>query len=191
MQDRQEKQALRESEITEHALMKLLKITVFMVKKHWAHTNNYEDFVRFIGNDLNEAVLKEYLSLLENHKNATFLSPNTVCQFLKLIGEHILKETLQKVRLCNHFTILLDESTDEANRSQLSLICRLLDESTGTIENHFLELLNLPRCDAESIFRKVESFLEEHELDITNIRFAGMDGCSTMAGEHNGVKAFL
>ena len=39
---RQRKEA-RESEITKEALIKLLKITVFMVKKHWAHTYNYED----------------------------------------------------------------------------------------------------------------------------------------------------
>ena len=29
--------AIRESEVTELALEKLLRITVFMVKKHWAH----------------------------------------------------------------------------------------------------------------------------------------------------------
>ena len=47
---------LRESDIIEQALIKLLKITVSMVKKHWAHIKNYEDFLKFIGNDLNEKV---------------------------------------------------------------------------------------------------------------------------------------
>ena len=134
---------LRESEITEQALIKLLKITVFIVKKHWAHTNNYEDFVRFIGDDLNEKVLGEYLSLSDNHRTATYLSTNIVCKFLKVISEWILEKTLQEVRSSDHYSVLMDESTDEGNRSQLSLTCRIVEKSTGTIENPFLDLLNL------------------------------------------------
>ena len=134
---------LRESEITEQALIKLLKITVFIVKKHWAHTNNYEDFVRFIGDDLNEKVLGEYLSLPDNHRTATYLSTNIVCKFLKVISEWILEKTLQEVRSSDHYSVLMDESTDEGNRSQLSLTCRIVEKSTGTIENPFLDLLNL------------------------------------------------
>ena len=60
---------LREPGTTKQAFIKLLRIAVFMVKKHWAHINNYEGSVRFIGNDLNEKVLGEYLSLSENHRN--------------------------------------------------------------------------------------------------------------------------
>ena len=161
-----------------------------MVKKHWAHTNNYEDFVRFIGNDLNEKVLGEYLSLSDNHKNATYLSPNMVYNFLKVISEWILEKTLQEVWSSDHYTVLMDESTDDGNRSQLSLICRIVEKSTGTIENRFLDLLNLSRCDDETIFRRVESFLEDKKLDKTRRRFAGMDGCSTMSWEHYRVKTF-
>ena len=58
LEDKRQCKEARESQITEGALIKLLKITVFMVKKHWAHTHNYEDFVRFISFDLANAVLK-------------------------------------------------------------------------------------------------------------------------------------
>ena len=74
---RQRKEA-QESQITEEALIKLLKITVLMVKKHWTHTYNYEDFVRFVNFDLGDAVLKEYMTYAESHKNVTYLSANTV-----------------------------------------------------------------------------------------------------------------
>ena len=83
----------------------------------------------------------------------------------------------------------MDKSTDEANRSQLSIICRTLKDAQ--VENHFLELLTLARCDAETIFNRVEMFLKEKGIDITRIRFGGMDGCSTMSGEHNGVRTSL
>ena len=48
IEDKRQRKEARESQITEKALIKLLKITVFVVKKHWAHTYNYEDFVRFV-----------------------------------------------------------------------------------------------------------------------------------------------
>jgi hypothetical protein len=37
----------------------------------------------------------------------------------------------------------------------------------------------------------VFEFLQDEELDIKKTRFAGMDGCSTMSGEHNGVRALF
>lgn len=58
-----------------------------MVKKHWAHTNNYEYVVRFIGTDLSDEVLKEYLILEDSHRNTTYLTANTVTQFVKTMCE--------------------------------------------------------------------------------------------------------
>ena len=178
--------AIQNSEITELALEKLLRITVFIVKKHWAHINNYEDFVKFAGNDLKDHVLSEYLKLCKDRKNATYLSDFTVGQFLKLIGEYIENETLKKVQNANQFTIMLDESTDEAIRSMLAVIARVVDDD-GKVENDFLTLLQLKRCDAHSIFTAVHDYLNEKDISMSKIRFSGMDGCSTMLGEHNGV----
>ena len=155
-----------------------------MVKKHWAYVNNYEDFVNFVGNDLKDLVLNEYLKLCNDRKN--YLSEFTVGKFLKLIGEYMENEALQKVRDAEQFTILLDESTDEAKRAELAVIVRLVD-SNGKIENHFLTLIPLSRCDALSIFTAVYDYLKNNNIDMTRVRFSGMDGCSTMLGEHNGV----
>lgn len=162
---------------------------MFLVKKHWAHTANYEEFVRFIGSDLQEQVLGEYLKYANSHKNATYLSPNSVSQFIKVVSDWMRKETMSDVKNCSDFTLLLDESTDESNRSELSLFARIV--KNGKVVNHFLDLLHLSRCDAQSISTKVFEFLQDEELDIKKTRFAGMDGCSTMSGEHNGVRALF
>ena len=181
LEKKKEANEVHASEVTELALEKLMKITVFMVKKHWAYVNNYEDFVNFVGNDLKELVLNEYLKLCNDRKNATYLSEFTVGKFLKLIGEYMENEALQKVRDAEQFTILLDESTDEANRAELAVIARLVD-SNGKIENHFLTLIPLSRCDALSIFTAVYDYLKDNNIDMTRVRFSGMDGCSTMLG---------
>ena len=83
------------------------------------------------------------------------------------------KETISDVKNCSNFTLLLDESTDESNRSELSLFARIVKH--GKVVNHFLNLLHLSRCDAQNIFTKVLKFLQDEELDIKkNTRFAGM-----------------
>ena len=80
------KQKLCEREITEAALIKMFKIAVFIVKKHWAHTTNFDDTVRFIDKDLHEQILSEYLKLSQSHKNTTYLSQNSVPLFITEIN---------------------------------------------------------------------------------------------------------
>ena len=100
------------------------------------------------------------------------------------------KETISDVKNCSDFTLLLDESTDESNRSELSLFARIVKD--GKVVNHFLNLLHLSRCDAQSIFTKVLKFLQDEELDIKKKhKICRNDGCSTMSGEHNGVRALF
>ena len=74
----------------------MFKITVFIVKKQCAHTINFKDTVRLIGEDLHEQILSEYLKLLESHKNATYLSQNSVLLFITEISSWMKDETLRK-----------------------------------------------------------------------------------------------
>ena len=178
-----------ESEITEAALIKIFKITVFIVKKHWAHTTNFQDPVRLIGEDLHEQILSEYLKLSESHKNATYLSQNSVLLFITEISSWMKDETIRKIKEHENYTLLLDEATHESNRSELSLIARVVE--SGEIHNLFLSPLELRRCGAELIFKTVEAFLVRENFEITNVRFSGMDGCSSMAGIYHGVRSYF
>ena len=85
--------------------------------------------------------------------------------------------------------LLLDEATDESNRSELSLIAPVVEN--GEIKKHFLSLLELRKGDTESIFKTVGAFMEKENLSMKTVRFSGMDGCSTMAGIYNGARAFF
>ena len=79
---------------------------------------------------------------------------------------------------------ILYEAIDESNRFELSLIACVAE--AGKVHTLFLSLLELHRCDAESIFKTVEAFLVRENLEITNVRFSGMDVCSTMVGIYYG-----
>ena len=133
-------------------------------------------------------MLSTYLEIADSNKNATYLPTNTVTQFLNVISDWMKDETLSIVKKCDFTTIMLDESTDESNQSEMSLTVHILRNSM--IENHFLDLVHLRRCDAETIFSEVETYLRENDLDFKKIKFASMNGSSSMAGDHNSVKVY-
>ena len=57
-----------------------------------------------------EALMK--LIQITIHKNATYLSDSTVAEFGRVINDWMHKETMPEFRNCDHFTLLLDETTD-------------------------------------------------------------------------------
>ena len=87
--------------------------------------------------------------------------------FVKEVSNFMKQETLEKMKTFNDFTLLLDEATDESNRAELSLIARVIEN--GEVQNKFLDLLPLRRCDAQSIFNTVDEFLKNENVDIRNV----------------------
>ena len=69
-----------------------------------------------------------------------------------------------------------------------NFLCTVTAEN-GAVENLFLDLINLKRCDATTISTAVQQFFVNEGLDFEKALFSGMDGCSTMSGQLNGVKA--
>ena len=63
---------LKELDITQETLLKMMQITKFFVKKHW------EEFVQFIGVELGQKVIAEYLKYAESHKNPRYLSTQDI-----------------------------------------------------------------------------------------------------------------
>ena len=76
LEEKNKMKKLKELDITQEALLKLIQITKFLKKKH------REEFVQFIGVELGEKVIVEYLKYAESHKNPIYLSTSivTVCE---------------------------------------------------------------------------------------------------------------
>lgn len=105
---------------------------------------------------------------------------------LRGVGEQAEKETIEKVKNCDAFSIAIDES--EVNkRSELEIMCRFATEEGG-IENKHLGCLDLEAGNAETIKTTVFDFLEQKNIDYkAKLIDVGMDGCATMMGDKNGV----
>ena len=81
---------------------------------------------------------------------------------------------------------MLNEAIDEGNHSELFLITRLVDETT--VKKVFLDLLSLPRGNANSIFSVIHRYFVKEKIYISKTSFTGMNGCCTMSGSQGRVK---
>jgi hypothetical protein len=93
--------------------------------------------------------LKEHL---ENCLSfATHLSSTTVTKLI-----NILVDNSKKVCAVVNFTLLADESTDDANREQLSVYAKYVDNfvfvdpDSKFITDHFLGIIHVDRCRISS-----------------------------------------
>ena len=59
---------------------------------------------------------------------------------MQLISDHTEGQLLQSLK-GKKFSLLADESTDSANRSQFSIMCRL--ESGHEVKDHFMGIVNV------------------------------------------------
>ncbi|KAL5006843.1 hypothetical protein ScPMuIL_015649 [Solemya velum] len=98
-----------------------------------------------------------------------------------LVERNILSEMRGKP-----YALLADESTDNANRSQLSVMVKYAI-GTGTV-TRFLGFIHLSKGDAAHISSSLEQFLMAKNLDLSLMRFLALDGCNTMSGVNTGVQ---
>ena len=120
--------ALAKRERNRRVLAKFFKTVYFMARKKWAIKNNFEDVVNFIAHGIGDDDLQKHLS--ESGKNATYLSQFTVDEYIGLISDLLETEVHAELLAGSDFSLLSDESTDEAGRAQLSIFVRYVDATT-------------------------------------------------------------
>ncbi|CAG2224053.1 unnamed protein product [Mytilus edulis] len=177
----------KHSESTKEAnrsvLKKLFRCLYFMIRQKWAVTENFESFVRFIA-ELGVEDLQRHISNSEFTK-VTYMSSKIVTQMTTLLSDLIESSLLNSLRT-EKFALLADESTDNANRMQLSVMARW--NMGGNVNDHYMGLIHLDRARAEDICKSLQSFFVGKNIPIENMRFMAFDGCNTMSGEEKGLQ---
>ena len=102
------------------------------------------------------------------------------------IGENYEKETVLKLKNCDAFSILIDES--EVNKVSHLLIRVNIASSRDGIERRHFKVVDSEAGDAETITETVIEAFTEDNIDIrSKLIDIDMDGCSTMKGTKSGV----
>ena len=173
----------------------------FLTKRQIAHTTNYEallDLVGYLGTDIKKQIRKA--------KNATYTSNKTIQEMVFILSEVLEENTLKAMRKCDHFALLIDETTDCTVTEQLAIHGNYIDD-TGELRSCYLKIIDLLQPDhdgqsesgmatcisanAQTITNRVCEFISEAKVDISKMRGIGTDGAATMIGCNNGVVARL
>ena len=164
----------------------------FLAKRRIPHTTHYEplhDFIGLLGIDI-----KSKISIA---KNATYTSEKTIQEMIYIISEVIENNILNEMRNSNHFSIMLDETTDCSVIEQLAVHGRYISP-TGELKCHYLKTIDLLHSEsgeadvsvcagAETVTKRVCGYIEQACLDMGKLRGIGTDGAPTMVGSRTGV----
>ncbi|KAL1251132.1 hypothetical protein QQF64_018928 [Cirrhinus molitorella] len=134
--------------------------------------------------------LREHIARFGNagRGNPSYLS-STICEeIVKLMGEKVLSDIVNKIKLAKYFSISVDSTPDISHIDQLTFIVRYLSPE-GNIEERFLEFLPITSHTGESLFNSVMSVLIELGIDINNCRGQCYDSASNMSGVYKGVQS--
>lgn len=121
---------------------------------------------------------------------ATYHSPEAQEEIIRILAAIVRKSLLDEIKQAPCFAILADEATDASNKQQLSLCIRFLD-SKLVIREEFLGLFkpDSTSSGAAALTQAILNAVQHLRLDMSKCCGQGYDGCSTMAGQHNGVAA--
>lgn len=89
------------------------------------------------------------------------------------------------LRNAEAFTLLADESCDEAGREQFALYGKW-EDGIGEIKERFLGIINVPKIDSESLVNKIKHFMTAKDIQVKRMRFMAFDGANVMSGEGTG-----
>ena len=95
----------------------------------------------------------------------------------------IISETIQKAR---YFSVMADEVTDSANKEQVVVCLRSIDEQFEAHED-FVGLYQVVLIKSTSIVEVLKDTIIRLNLAISNCRGQCYDGAANMAGIRNGV----
>lgn len=86
----------------------------------------------------------------------------------------------------NKFSIIVDESTDKANKKLLSIIARVA--INFKVRDYFLGLIEVPQADAVTLHKEISGFFEASNIDYKkNLIGIAADGAAVMTGRLNSV----
>jgi hypothetical protein len=208
---------IRASQISENRqrLLPIIKTIIFCGRQNIPQRGHRDHGPLLLNENLvtNEGNFREILRLrvesgdvdLANHlrsasANATYISNTTQLQLIKTIGHMYQEEIIRRIKEVNYFSFIIDETTDIATISQLTVVLRYVQGNS--IREDFVGFVDLhrdyyndshytdePKLTGELIARTTLNMLRHLGLDLKYCVGYSTDGCSVMIGQKRGASA--
>ncbi len=128
---------------------------------------------------------------VENKKYAAYLSSTALSNFITAISSWLEDKILEEMRRSPVYALMGDESTDVATKEEFAICGRYIRPGSGEVVEAFLKILQPKRCDAVTLTRKIEEFIDSKGLERPKMKSMGFDGAPVMSGRHTGVQKRL
>lgn len=151
------------------------------------HNGNYLGVIEVLAKF--DPFLNEHLKKYANRGkgSVSYMSKTIYEEFMDLIAKSMIEQIVEDIKTSKYFSISLDSTPDVSHSDQLCLIIRYI-KNTEPVEK-FIIFLESDGHDAESMYKAVSSFMEEHGLNIQDCRGQSYDNASNMSGKYNGLQA--
>ncbi|XP_050298878.1 uncharacterized protein LOC126737852 [Anthonomus grandis grandis] len=100
---------------------------------------------------------------------------------------NLITSILQK----QHFSLIIDETTDISTQKSLVLITRYFDKIHQRSRDTFLGLLRVQDCTAQGIYNSICEYLGNIQVPIQNLLGFASDNAAVMMGNMGGVQKLL
>jgi len=130
--------------------------------------------------------LRKWLDKHERSDRYTSHDPQD--EILQLAASSILRDIVSEIKSgkCRWFSLIADEYSDIANKEQLSINVRWIDDKMEPHED-FLGFYEIPNIKAETIDKALKDALIRSQLSIRDLRGQCYDGASNMLRKTSGV----
>ena len=119
-----------------------------------------------------------------------YTSPEVQNELLSIMALQILRNVAANIQTAVHYTVMVDETTDQSNKEQVVLVLRWVDEALD-VHEEFIGLYATSSTTAESLVSIIKDTLLRMNLKIEHCRGQCYDGASAMSGAKKGVAKIL
>ena len=103
---------------------------------------------------------------------------------VKFQSDKVEVKLLRDLLSSANFSILTDESSDEAGRAQLAVFVCYTDFSTNEPREEYVCIKKLSTSKtAKTLMENLKQIFTDENIDKTRIRFSGLDGTNAMRGK--------
>ena len=121
-------------------------------------------------------------------KSDKYTSPDIQNEILQIMALEILRDIATNLQNAPFFTIMADEATDSANKEELVLCFRWVDNFLE-VHEEFIGLYQISDTSADTVVKVIKDTLVRMTLSIKRCRGQCYDGAGTLAGVIRGVAA--
>lgn len=180
------KQAATEKQANREYLLKVFSTIRYLARQGLA--------IR--GNDESDSNLQQLLLLRSEdfppitkfleRKQLKYISHEVQNEYLSIMAQQILREIAVTLQSALFYAVMADETTDMANKEQVVLVFRWVDDNL-VAQEEFVGLYQTASITSDALVEVIKDTLLRLNLKIEHCRGQCFDGVSSMSGTKKGV----